>query len=213
MMMDSVDSLRHVAMPARDRPLRRASRRTGGRVRRTRRNCRARRCPPPREGATPPSSPCWRSTAGPTTRCATSTLTSAMIVMERSIADRARSPRHQRSHHHAAARSGIRILAGDPAGEADPGDLCRHGGADPARAYRQGSSAEVDEAIRLQPALEAFLGQRKRTERQDPRRLCGLARILEEAGVRADFANECELMNVRLPRIIVFGNGFSTSWG
>jgi flagellum-specific ATP synthase len=28
-------------------------------------------------------------------------------------------------------------------------------------AYRQGSSPEVDEAIRLQPALEAFLSQGK----------------------------------------------------
>jgi hypothetical protein len=57
------------------------------------------------------------------------------IVMERSIAERGRYPGHQRSevrfpHHAAFGRSGL--PAGDHAGQAGHGDLCRYGRTDPA---------------------------------------------------------------------------------
>jgi flagellum-specific ATP synthase len=48
-------------------------------------------------------------------------------------------------------------------------------------AYRAGSSAEVDEAIRLNPALEAFLSQRKEEATSIPESYALLASILGEA--------------------------------
>ncbi len=86
------------------------------------------------------------------------------IVMERSIAERGRYPAIN------VLKSVSRTMprAADPAflpvitrarkvlaTYADMEELIRLG------AYRPGSSAEVDEAIRLNPALEAFLGQAK----------------------------------------------------
>ena len=58
------------------------------------------------------------------------------IVMERAIAERGPLPGHQRPqihlpHHAAIRRSGL--FARDYAGQAGHGDLCGHGGADPAR--------------------------------------------------------------------------------
>lgn len=86
------------------------------------------------------------------------------IVMERSIAERGRYPAINvlKSVSRTMPRSAdpdywpvIQKAKRTLATYADMEELIRLG------AYRQGSSAEVDEAIRLQPALEAFLGQRK----------------------------------------------------
>ncbi|GAA0007993.1 flagellar protein export ATPase FliI [Bradyrhizobium diazoefficiens] len=57
------------------------------------------------------------------------------IVMQRSIAERGRYPRHQHPqirlpHHAEIGRSGV--LADHPEGAPSDGDLCRHGGIDPA---------------------------------------------------------------------------------
>ncbi len=89
------------------------------------------------------------------------------IVMERAIAERGRypainvlksvsrtMPRSADPEYWPVIQRAKRILST----YADMEELIRLG------AYRQGSSAEVDEAIHLQPALEAFLGQRKDDE-------------------------------------------------
>ena len=86
------------------------------------------------------------------------------IVMERAIAERGRYPAHQRAeidlaHHAAIGRP--RLRAGHQAGAPGDGDLFGHGGTDPPRRLSAGSSAEVDEAIRLHKPLEAFLAQLK----------------------------------------------------
>jgi len=86
------------------------------------------------------------------------------IVMERAIAERGRYPAINvlKSVSRTMPRSAdpeywpvIQRAKRTLATYADMEELIRLG------AYRAGSSAEVDEAIRLQPALEAFLGQRK----------------------------------------------------
>ena len=86
------------------------------------------------------------------------------IVMERAIADRGRypainvlktvsrtMPRSTDPDFVETVRQAKQIMAT----HADMEELIRLG------AYRQGSSAEVDEAIRLNPAFEAFLSQSK----------------------------------------------------
>jgi len=86
------------------------------------------------------------------------------IVMERQIAERGRYPAINvlksvsRSMPRSADPAYLDVLARARrvmSTYADMEELIRLG------AYRRGSSAEVDEAIALQPALEAFLGQRK----------------------------------------------------
>ena len=86
--------------------------------------------------------------------------------MERAIAERGRYPGDQRAevrlaHHAALGRSGLSadVLARARkvmATYADMEELIRLG------AYRPGSSPEVDEAIGLHPALEAFLAQARK---------------------------------------------------
>ncbi|HYF55384.1 MAG TPA: flagellar protein export ATPase FliI [Salinarimonas sp.] len=102
------------------------------------------------------------------------------IVMERSIAERGRYPAINvlRSVSRTMPRACdpafwpvVRRARGVLATYADMEELIRLG------AYRQGSSAEVDEAIALMPALDAFLGQRKDEATPLPegyRRLAGI---------------------------------------
>jgi flagellum-specific ATP synthase len=86
------------------------------------------------------------------------------IVMERAIAERGRypainvlksvsrtMPKSSDPEFYPVVQKARQVLAT----YGDMEELIRLG------AYRQGSSAEVDEAIRLQPALEAFLSQGK----------------------------------------------------
>src|SRR5207342_797144 len=84
------------------------------------------------------------------------------IVMERAIAERGRYPAINvlksvsRSMPRSADQAYLEVLARARrvmATYADMEELIRLG------AYRPGSSPEVDEAIGLHPALEAFLGQ------------------------------------------------------
>jgi flagellum-specific ATP synthase len=86
------------------------------------------------------------------------------IVMERAIAERGRYPAINilrsvsRTMPHSCApafRETVRRARSILATYADMEELIRLG------AYRAGSSADVDEAIRLMPQLEAFLGQAK----------------------------------------------------
>lgn len=106
------------------------------------------------------------------------------IVMERAIAERGRypainvlksvsrtMPRSADPEYWPVIQRAKRILST----YADMEELIRLG------AYRQGSSAEVDEAIRLQPALEAFLGQRKDENIRIRDGYEALARILDES--------------------------------
>ena len=77
------------------------------------------------------------------------------IVMERAIAERGRYPGRQRAevglaHHAAVLRPGVLARgAGRPAGH---GDLCRHGGADPAGRLPGGIVPGSGPRHRLQPA-------------------------------------------------------------
>ena len=86
------------------------------------------------------------------------------IVMERAIAERGRYPAINvlksisRTMPRAADPAYLPV---DHAGAPGDGDLCRHGGADPARRLSGRLQPEVDEAIRLHQPLEAFLGQGK----------------------------------------------------
>lgn len=103
------------------------------------------------------------------------------IVMERAIAERGRYPAIN------VLKSVSRTMpkSADPefypaivkakqllATYGDMEELIRLG------AYRQGSSAEVDEAIRLQPALEAFLSQGKEEKTNLGDGYCALAQIV-----------------------------------
>jgi flagellum-specific ATP synthase len=86
------------------------------------------------------------------------------IVMERAIAERGRYPainvlKSIIAHHAPGGRP--RLFAGPQSGPAGHGDVRRYGRTHPARAYRAGTSPEVDEAIRLHKPLEAFLAQSK----------------------------------------------------
>ena len=105
------------------------------------------------------------------------------IVMERAIAERGRypainvlksvsrtMPRSADPAYWPVIQRAKRILST----YGDMEELIRLG------AYRQGSSAEVDEAIRLQPALEAFLAQRKDEVSGLGRGYAELAAILDE---------------------------------
>ena len=104
------------------------------------------------------------------------------VVMERAIAERGRYPAinilksvsrtmpravpEERRPLIARARRLMSL-------HADMEELIRLG------AYRKGSDAEVDEAIRLQPAFEAFLAQDKEDRTGLEESYAGLARILE----------------------------------
>ena len=73
------------------------------------------------------------------------------------------------------SRSPTRCAASTLATYADMEELIRLG------AYRQGASAEVDEAIRLNPALEAFLKQAKDDATPLPECYQRLAAIMSES--------------------------------
>ena len=97
------------------------------------------------------------------------------IVLERAIAERGRFPainilksvaRHARLQHGAGAKRLCSRRARRMTIYDDMAELIRLG------AYKAGTNPEVDNAVRLNPQLEAFLAQKKDERATFERRLC-----------------------------------------